>query len=90
MPRTVDPQKSLQLKTMHGCVPVGAVHSRLHLLRQLQRVSENDGMCVTASTSMVRLEVVTLWAPLSSYTVLPPFLTVNPPSDLSHVTVLSV
>ena len=30
-------------------------------------------MCVTASTSMVRLEVVTQWAPLSSCTVLPSF-----------------
>ena len=36
---------------------------------------------VTASTSMVRMEVVTLWAPLSSCTVLPPCLTVNPQSD---------
>ena len=35
MPRAVDPQKSLQLKTLHGCVPVGATHSRLHLLQQV-------------------------------------------------------
>ena len=33
--RTVDPQKSLQLKTLHGCVPVGAAHSRLHLLQEV-------------------------------------------------------
>ena len=35
VPRTVDPQKSLQLKTVHGCVPVGAAHSRLHLLQEV-------------------------------------------------------
>ena len=33
---------------------------------------------VTASTSGVRLEVMTLWAPLSSCTVLQPCLTMNP------------
>ena len=33
--RTVDPQNSLQSKTMHGCVAVGAVHSRLHLCSRL-------------------------------------------------------
>ena len=33
---------------------------------------------VTGSTFMVRMEVMTLWAPLSSCTVLPPCLTVNP------------
>ena len=37
-------------------------------------------------TSMVRLEVVTLWAPLSSCTVLPPCLTMNPQPDRSLVT----
>ena len=45
VPRTVDPQKSLQPKTVHGCVSVGAAHSRLHLLQQVHRVCENDGMC---------------------------------------------
>ena len=45
MPRTVDPQKSLQVKTVHGCVPVGTAHSRLHLLQEVHRVCENDGMC---------------------------------------------
>ena len=45
---------------------------------------------VTASTSMVRLEVVTLWAPLSSCTVLPPCLTVNPQPDRSLVNEPSV
>ena len=39
--------------------------------------------CVTTSTSMVGLEVVTLWAPLSSCTVHPPCLTVTP-STLHH------
>ena len=29
VPRTADPQKSLQPKTVHGCVPVGAAHSKL-------------------------------------------------------------
>ena len=42
--------------------------------------------CVTASTSMVRPEVVTLWAPLSSCTVLPPCLTMNAQPDRSLVT----
>ena len=37
VPRTVDPQKSLQPKTVHGCVPVGAAHSRLHLLQEEKR-----------------------------------------------------
>ena len=46
--------------------------------------------CVTASTSIGRLEVVTLWAPLFSCTVLPPCLTVNPQSDRSFVTEPSV
>ena len=35
VPRTVDPQKSLQPKTVHGCVPVRAAHSRLHLLQEV-------------------------------------------------------
>ena len=39
---------------------------------------------------MVRLEVVTLWALLSSCTVLPPCLTVNPQRHRSLVTELSV
>ena len=30
---------------LHGCVPVGAAHSRLHLLQQVHWVCENDGMC---------------------------------------------
>ena len=34
--------------------------------------------CVTASASMVRLEVMTLWALLSVCTVLPPCLTMTP------------
>ena len=46
--------------------------------------------CVTVSTAMVRLEVVTLWAPLSSCSVLPPCLTVNHQSDRSLVTEPSV
>ena len=40
--------------------------------------------CVCASTSMVRLEVVTLWAPLFSCTGLPPCLTQTGPLRLSH------
>ena len=39
---------------------------------------------------MVRLEVVTLWAPMSSCTVLQPCLTVNPQPDVSLVTEPSV
>ena len=35
MPRELDPQRSLQPKTVHGCVPVGAAHSRLYLLQQV-------------------------------------------------------
>ena len=46
--------------------------------------------CVTASTSMVRLEVVTLWAPLSLCTVLPPCLAVNPQPDRPLVSEPSV
>ena len=42
-----------------------------------RRVANHCIACVTASTSMVRLDVVTLWVPLSSCTVLPPCLTVN-------------
>ena len=34
-PRAVDPQKSLQPKTVHGCVPVKAAHSRFHPLRHI-------------------------------------------------------
>ena len=45
MPRAVDPQKSFQPKTVQGCVPVRAAHSRLHLLQQVHRVFENDGKC---------------------------------------------
>ena len=41
--------------------------------------------CVTASTSMVRLEVVTLWAPLAPCTVLSFCLTENPQLDRSLV-----
>ena len=32
-------------KTMHVCVPVGAAHSRLHILQEVHWVYENDGMC---------------------------------------------
>ena len=32
VPWTVDPQESIYPKTVHGCVLVGAAHSRLHLL----------------------------------------------------------
>ena len=39
---------------------------------------------------MVRLEVVTLWVPMSSCTVLPPYLTVNSQPDRSLVTEPSV
>ena len=96
VPRTVDPQKSLQPKSVHGCVPVRAANSRLHLLQQVPGVCENHGICVicashweashcivcvTASTSMVRMEVESLGAPLSSCTVLAPCLTVNPQPD---------
>ena len=35
LPRAVDLQKSLQPKTVHGCVPGGAAHSRLHLLQEV-------------------------------------------------------
>ena len=35
VPRAVDPQKSLQPKTVHGCVPVGTAHSRPHRLREV-------------------------------------------------------
>ena len=35
VPRTADPQKSLKLKTVHGCVPVRTAHSRLHLLQEV-------------------------------------------------------
>ena len=45
MPRAEDPQKSLQPKTLHGCVPIGAAHPRLHLLQDVHWVCENDGMC---------------------------------------------
>ena len=79
MPMAVDPKKSLQLKTVHGCVPIRATHSRLHLCSRLIE-SVRMMACVicashweashclayvTASTSRIRLEVVTLWAPLS-------------------------
>ena len=40
-------------------------------------------VCVTVSTFMVRLEVVTVWAPLSSCIVLPPCLTLNRLRDRS-------
>ena len=40
--------------------------------------------CVTSSTSMVRLEVVTMWLSLSSCTVLPPCLTVIHQPDRSQ------
>ena len=46
--------------------------------------------CVTASTSMVRLEIVTLWAPLFSCTGLPPCLTLNPKPGRSLETVIRV
>ena len=99
VPRTLDPQKSLQPHTVHGCVPVGAAHSRLHFCR---RFIESVRMMtcvicasrweaihciarVTASTSMIRL-----WDPLSSCTVPPPCLTVNPQPDRSLVTEPSV
>ena len=35
MPRAVDPQKSLQPKTVHECVPIGTAHSRFHLLQEV-------------------------------------------------------
>ena len=40
MLRAVDPQRSVQLKTLHGCVPVGAAHSRIHLLGQRGQLSQ--------------------------------------------------
>ena len=84
MPRAVDPQKSLQTKTVLCCVPVGAAHSRLHLFQGLiesvrmmacvicaSRLEASPCIAyVTTFTSMARLEVVT---PLSLYTILPPW-----------------
>ena len=91
VPRAVDKQKYLQPKTVLGCVPVRAAHSGLHLLQQVESVTmmaceicvsyweaSHCIACVTVSTSRVRLEVVTLWAPLFSCTVLPPCLALNP------------
>ena len=74
MARAVDSQQSLQLKALHACVVIMAAYSRLHPLQQVHLAPENDGMrnlsftlednhcvaCVTASNSMVRLEVVSL------------------------------
>ena len=65
MPRAVDIQKSLQPKTVHGCVPVGATHSRRFIgsVRMMTCVLQEAShciACVTASISMVRPEVVTL------------------------------
>ena len=50
MSRAVDPQKSLQPKTVHGCVPIRASHFRLHLLQQVHRVCENDDTCNLCGT----------------------------------------
>ena len=103
MPRAVDPQTPLP-KTEHGCVPVGAVHPDSTSCRRfIESVriktcviyeslweTSHCAACVTTSTSMVRLEIVTLWAPLSSCTGLPPSLNVNPQPDRSFVTEPSV
>ena len=45
---------------------------------------------VTASTSLVKLEVGTVWAALSSWMVVAPLLTVKPYPDWSLVTEPSV
>ena len=37
MARTVDQQKPLQSNSVHGCVPFGAAHPRLHFLQQVHR-----------------------------------------------------
>ena len=104
MPRVVDPRKSLQSKTMHGCVPVGqpiavstfcyrfieSVRMMVCVICASRLEASHCVACGTASTSMVRLEIFTLWAPLSSYTILSPCLTVNPHPDRSLVTEPSV
>ena len=38
-------QRSLYSQRLHGCVPVGAVHWRLHLLQEVHWICENDCMC---------------------------------------------
>ena len=43
--KAVDPQKSLQQETVHGCVPIKAAHPSPHLLQQVHWVCENDGTC---------------------------------------------
>ena len=37
--------RGLCSRRLHGCEPVGAAHSRLHLLQQVHWVCENDGTC---------------------------------------------
>ena len=75
MARTIDQQKSMQPKTVHGCVSVGIAHSQtphLECVRMMACVicasrweASHCIACVTASTSMVRLEVVIRWAGLT-------------------------
>ena len=93
MSRAVDSHKSMQHKTLHGCVSVRAAHCRLHLMQQFiasvrmmacvtclsrweashciaQGPFAYTGLgiaCVTASAWKVRLEVVTLCAPVPNY-----------------------
>ena len=95
--KEVDPQKSLQSKTTHGCqlgqpMPDSTFCSRfIESVRMMacpasRWEASHCIACVTAFTSVARVEVVTLWAPLSSFTVLPPCLTVNHQPDWSLVT----
>ena len=100
MTRAIDPQKSFQPKIVNCCVLVWAAYPRLPLCRRFiefvrmivyviylsRREASLCIACVTASTSMVRPEVMTLYAPLSSCPVLRSCLTVNHQPDRSLVT----
>ena len=101
MSKTVYSKKFLQPKIVHGCVPVRVDSTFCSRFIESARVmaclicasrweASHCIACVTASASMVRLEVMTLWAPLSSCTVLSPCLAVNPQPDRSLVTGPSV
>ena len=69
-----------------------AINAVMLWLVRVEKVPQaSEHLCpAKLQTSMLRLEVVTLWAPLSSCTVLPPCLTVNPQSDRSLMTEPSV
>ena len=87
VPRTVDPQKTLCVSLcLSGQRIPDSIFCRrfIESVRMMTRVTcvsrWETSHCiasVTASTPMVTLEVVTLWDPLSSCTVLPPCLTVK-------------